>query len=169
MKKITLIVLFCSVFVLGCNNAKEEMDDVAFEDVVVEENNQQGNENSNEDINPVDEVQKLSEEGMREYQESNFDRAKELYTKAIQLNGNRADLYADRGRVKRDLGDLEGAIEDVNKALEISQEGWIYAERAVAYQIIGEDAKALQDLKKALSIDPNMDWVKEAIKELENK
>ena len=175
MKKILFLMLFCSIFVLGCSNGKEEVENVSFDEVVTEENGQQQDEFDNndsvneEESNSNEEVNRLSNEAMKEYENKNFEKAKELYTEAIQLNAKNAGLYADRGRVKRDIGDLEGALEDVNKALELGDEAWIYAERAVVYRVIGDDDKSLKDFKKALSLDPNMDWVKESIKEMEGK
>ena len=167
-------MLFSSIFVLGCSNGKEEVETVSFDEVVTEDNSQQqdefnNNDSANEEEINYEEVNRLSDEAMKEYENKNFEKAKELYTEAIQLNAKNAGLYADRGRVKRDSGDLDGALEDINKALEIEEKAWIYAERAVVYEVIGDNANALQDYRKALSIDPNMDWVKDSIKEIEGK
>lgn len=167
------MLLSCGVFILGCNKPSDEVNEVAFEEEVVsediggtEENNAEVSDQQNQgDSNVVDEAIRV---GTEQRESGNFKAAIETYTKAIEQDSNNAGLYADRGRAKRDSGDLDGAIEDETKALELSQEAWLYAERAVSYQVKGEKDLALQDYKKALSINPDIDWIKQSIKDLEN-
>ena len=177
MKKLLVLLLFCSIFVLGCNKSTDnEFEFEEFEaventtgDTNNEENVDVGEYNQQEQINDEnnDVINELSNKGMDLRNAGKFDEAIETYTKAIEIDGKNANLYADRGRVKRDLGNIDGAIEDENKALELSQEGWIYAERAVSYNAKGDKELALKDFKKALSLDSSMDWVKNNIEELE--
>ncbi len=168
MKKILVLMLFCSVFVLGCDNSNNEIDEMMFEEEVISNDVGQNNNQENQNIDDMDIVSEALRIGMEQYNAKNFDGAIETYTKAIEQVPNNAGLYADRGRAKRDSGDMDGAIQDVSKSLELNpNEGWIYAERAVIYRAKGEIALALKDYKKALELDPNMDWVKQAIQELE--
>lgn len=168
MKKILVLMLFCSVFVLGCSKAQEEtnemfVDETVTESFEVDENLDVDNE---QDIGVVNEALRV---GMEQYNAGDFAAAIDTYTKAIETAGDNISLYVDRGRAKRDSGDIDGAIGDVSRALDLSQEGWIYAERGVAYSAKGEKELALQDFKKALSMDPSISWVADNIKELESK
>ncbi|MCR4663378.1 MAG: hypothetical protein K5622_05795 [Endomicrobiaceae bacterium] len=171
MKKILVLVLFCGICVLGCNKQQEEVpvEEVAVEEVVTEVNNGENQDNNQQEEIDYEAINELSQKGKDLFSAGDVNGAIDAYTKAIELNRNDGSLYADRGRVKRDSGDLDGAIEDMNKGLELRQEAWMYADRAVAYQSKGEDALALQDYKKALELDPNLDWVSKAIKEIEEK
>jgi tetratricopeptide (TPR) repeat protein len=42
------------------------------------------------------------------------------YNQAIQLNPNNARAYRNRGNAKRNKGDLDGAIADFNRAIELN-------------------------------------------------
>ncbi len=150
MKKLFILFLLCSIFALGCNKS----DEVNSDEVNIEENNFIG---------------EALDTGMKQLNSGDFEAALATYTKAIEQVKDNASLYSDRGRVKKDLGDFDGAIEDINKALELSEEGWIYTERADVYDRKGENELALQDFKKALSLDPSMNWVKDILKDSETQ
>jgi tetratricopeptide (TPR) repeat protein len=45
--------------------------------------------------------------------------AEEVYSKGIRLNPENFQLYLLRGNIRRDLGNIEGAVEDCQKALDI--------------------------------------------------
>lgn len=173
MKKILFLVLCCSVFVLGCGDISNDIDEISFDEAINEEIDNSDNNNINK--NNVQQEQNISDgiiqalkEGMNQREAGNLEAALNVYTNALKEFGDSASLYADRGRIKREIGDTEGSLEDVNKALELSQEAWIYAERGVIYKMRNENELALQDFKKALSMDSNMQWIADSIRELEN-
>lgn len=166
MKKILVLMLFCGVFVLGCSKAQDEVNEVPVDETVSEGYDVDENLDANEQNDVVSEALRV---GMEQYNAGDFAAAIDTYTKALETVGDNVSLYTDRGRAKRDSGDIDGAIADVSKALELNQEGWIYAERGVAYSAKGEKELALQDFKKALSMDPSISWVADSIKELESK
>ncbi|KAL2516762.1 Protein SGT1B [Abeliophyllum distichum] len=51
--------------------------------------------------------------------EDDFERAVDLYTQAIKLNPNDADLFADRAQANIKLGYFTEAVADANKAIEV--------------------------------------------------
>lgn len=168
MKKFCLVLMLSlSVFVLGCKNndnaTGEENLDESFEEIVKDSNDFTNQSN----VDGIEDISDVVLFAQKQYQAGNFEEAIKLYNKAIEMdNNNNGGFFAERGRCKRELGDLDGAIEDINEALKLSQDGWIYGERGVTYRKIGNKKAALEDYKKALSIDPNMDWVKKDIEEL---
>ncbi len=175
MKKLFILFLFCGVFALGCSKETNELtfDEMSENEVSenevsedeVSEDETDGNIVSVED--PV--IKKVLETGKKQLNAGDLNAALDTYTKAIEQVKDNPILYTCRGNLKKELGDFDGAIEDINKALELSEEGWIYTERADVYDRKGENELALQDFKKALSLDPSMNWVKDILKDSETQ
>ena len=138
MKKILVLMLFCSIFVLGCNKQQKEIEDAL-------------------------------ELGTIQYEAQNFDASLKTFTTAINKFPHVPRLYVGRAYTEIELGDFDGALKDINEAIDLSQEAWIYAERGNFYMIKEDMELALKDYKTALSKDPTMDWVKKKIKDLESK
>ena len=64
----------------------------------------------------------------------------EDYTQAIRLKDDRARAYDDRGAVRAELGDTQGALQDFQKAADLyQQEG-----SAKAYQRMQSNIRKLQ-------------------------
>lgn len=78
------------------------------------------------------------------------------FTQDIEINPHDARLYYKRGKAKRSLSDLWGAIEDFNKAIKINPLYELaYYERANA-KYNNDDLKgAVADLTKVIEINPN--------------
>lgn len=137
MKKILVLVLFCSVLIMSC---KKVMDDNASPEEI--KNNQ--NEIVDQAIDDLI------------YGNITADEALNILTKAIEQNkGNGIEwLYVERGKIKRDLQDFEGALEDMNKGLEIKPEAWMYVERGGLKIKLQDFEGALEDMNKGLEMAP---------------
>lgn len=80
-----------------------------------------------------------------------FDMAIEL---DVEIDGN--SRYLGRGRVKRELNDLDGGIDDLNMALKIdSKDSSVYNELALIYRMQGLFTDAFECVKKGLKHDGN--------------
>jgi tetratricopeptide (TPR) repeat protein len=74
------------------------------------------------------------------------------------------NLFKDRGVVKMNIGDNQGALEDFTKAIELDhKDGYSYWGRGLVKQKIGNNEGACQDFKKAKEL--GLDNVAEAIDE----
>lgn len=62
----------------------------------------------------------LNNDGARAYEENRFDRAAELFTKAIALNPQNANAYYNRGNAYAQLGHYAEALRDYDRALQIN-------------------------------------------------
>ena len=82
------------------------------------------------------------------------DEALDYFTEAIRQNPNAVD-YVARGGLR--LGtDLEGALDDFNKAIALDQsQAWFYDDRGSGWIAKGELDKAMADFNTAILIDPN--------------
>lgn len=79
--------------------------------------------------------------------------ARGSYTAAIAIWPEVAFAYYNRGLVSLQLGDADAAMEDLNKAAEITPEyPELYWQRARAYQMKNHPADGLRDLEEALRL-----------------
>ena len=80
----------------------------------------------------------------------------EDFNKAIEIQGNRANLYVNRGNCKDILGDSKSALEDYSKAIDIDPEHTdAFYNRGVARRDSGDEVGALSDFEKTIELNPN--------------
>ena len=83
-------------------------------------------------------------------------KAIELYTKAISLFPNITEAYNNRGILKKELNDKEGAMRDYNKAIELNQDNsGSYNNRGILKKELNDFNGALSDYNKAIELNPN--------------
>ena len=145
MKKLLFMLLCCCIFVLGCNNQNDEIFEIEEEDSVMMNNDE--NNDSVEDINS------LFEEGQKELDNSNFQKAIDLFSEALRLNPEADWIYGDRGRAKYNSGDPEGAIQDFSKAIELNKgKSVYYIWRSDAYDQVDKSDLAEADRAEAAKL-----------------
>lgn len=75
--------------------------------------------------------------------------------KALELDGNLADVHALRGAIRQDQGDWPEAEKELKRAVELNPNGkgvhWYYARYLSA---IGRNDEAIAEAKRGLEIDP---------------
>ncbi|MFM6370267.1 MAG: tetratricopeptide repeat protein, partial [Dolichospermum sp.] len=72
---------------------------------------------------------------------------------AIKFNPNLAQAYYNRGNVRDDLGDKQGAIDDYNQAIKINPNyANAYARRGIVYYELGDKQKAKEDLQQVAQL-----------------
>jgi|GEM_PF-1363020 len=81
------------------------------------------------------------------------------YTKAIELNPNNAVAYNNRGYIKEQLKNYQGAIEDYNKTIALDpKNAFAYNNRGYSKHLLGNDKEAIEDYNKSIELNPNNDW-----------
>jgi tetratricopeptide (TPR) repeat protein len=79
-----------------------------------------------------------------------------FYNSSISQNPDKALLYTNRGAIKVNMADLQGAISDFTKAIELKPEDAIaYNNRGIAYSSKGNLEKAIRDYEKATELNPD--------------
>jgi len=91
----------------------------------------------------------------------NFEKAIAEFSQSIRFDPESAEAYHYRGVCHRKRNDLDLAIADYSKAIELGRLA-SYADRGDAYLHKGDDAKSLEDLDRAIQSDPKFAWVYEA-------
>lgn len=87
-------------------------------------------------------------------QEGNFNKAEELYLKALEKDSNNPDIYINLGILYLTGEDFKKSEEYFKKSLELDRENpFIYSNMAVLYEKQGDNMSALKYLEKALEID----------------
>ena len=85
-------------------------------------------------------------QGNEAIESKSYERAINLYTKAIKIDSDDAESINNRGVAKRELGRIYEAIQDYNEALLINDEFWdCLHNRAMAYQEAGDWSKSIRD------------------------
>ena len=78
------------------------------------------------------------------------------YSSALKLNPDLVEIYAKRGLMKTRIGNMIGALTDLNKAIKINPQNIIaYNNRASTKGVLGDQYGMLDDLNQALQINPN--------------
>ena len=76
------------------------------------------------------------------------------YNIAIQKNPNYTWAYNNRGNLKKDMGNLPGALQDFNKAISLESLDECYYNRGNTYLAMGKKIESMQDYNKCLEINP---------------
>ncbi|KAI1297148.1 Tetratricopeptide repeat protein 36 [Halotydeus destructor] len=100
------------------------------------------------------EAAKLEVSGVTEAENNNLDKAIELFNDAINLAPSRASGYNNRAQVFQLRGDTQSALNDLNRAIELSKgkgkaASNAYCQRAMIHRLEGRDEEALSDFKLA--------------------
>lgn len=83
----------------------------------------------------------------------------------LKLSPDDRDGLMIRAITRRQLKDLDGALEDFNRleTLKYAPAAQLYLNRSMVYHLKGEQEKTLSDLRKALALDPNNLLIKERL------
>jgi len=94
---------------------------------------------------------------LREIEGTDHKQVIKLYDAAITDKDDYAIAYTNRGELKRRLGDTEGAMKDLNKAIEIDPNfALAYISRGALKERLKNTDGAMEDYNKAIEIDPNL-------------
>lgn len=95
--------------------------------------------------------------GMVYFVQSNFEKAIEDFTRAIQKNPRNFRAYNNRGLSYRMLGTFDRALEDFDRSIEIdATQAETYFGRAQVFFEIDDYPQALKDCSKVLNLKPNL-------------
>ena len=93
------------------------------------------------------------------WQDENYLKAVESFTKYINLNLNDPKGYEKRGNSYQELKRYQEALKDYNKAIELNtQSSDIYGKRGHVYGDLGQYQEAIKDYDKWLKLDPETLW-----------
>ena len=99
--------------------------------------------------------QELAEAG-KFYYNGDFSGARNLCTKAIELNPDNATAYSIRGAIYYRLNDFNSAVADFNKAAALNPNDYRnFYNRGLAHVKLNDLRKAVEDFSGAIQINPN--------------
>lgn len=94
--------------------------------------------------------------GLRYYNQKNYKEAVKQYDLALYQTPNFVDAYNYRAKAKTSLGDINGAISDLNQLLLIQpKNAEFYDDRGNLYRKQDDYNEAIQDYSQAISINSN--------------
>ncbi|XP_023736451.1 serine/threonine-protein phosphatase 5 isoform X1 [Lactuca sativa] len=102
------------------------------------------------------------------FKANKFSQAIDLYTQAIEINGENAVYWANRALAHTKLEEYGSAIQDASKAVEIDPKySKGYYRRGAAYLAMGKFKDALKDFQQVKRISPNDPDASKKLKECE--
>ncbi|KAH0654585.1 hypothetical protein KY289_032263 [Solanum tuberosum] len=124
-----------------------------------------GMETENSNTSRAEELKQLANEAFKGHK---YSQAIDLYTQAIELNGENAVYYANRAFAHSKLEEYGSAIHDGTRAIEIDprySKG--YYRRGAAYLAMGKFKDALKDFQQVKKLCPNDPDAAKKLKECE--
>ncbi|KAJ9172863.1 hypothetical protein P3X46_016060 [Hevea brasiliensis] len=110
-------------------------------------------ESQDSTVSRAEEIKVLANEAFKAYK---FGQAIDLYTQAIELNGQNAFYWANRAFAHTKLEEYGCAIQDASKAIEIDPKySKGYYRRGAAFLAMGKFKEALRDFQQVKKICPN--------------
>jgi tetratricopeptide (TPR) repeat protein len=92
---------------------------------------------------------------LSEIKNGKLNKALQILNGIISSDVNNFAVYLHRGKVKRELADFQGALEDYDTAVTLLPDrAEVYNNRAKLYYLMGYFEKALKDIKKAGDLSP---------------
>eukprot|EP01130_Rhizamoeba_saxonica_P018929 TRINITY_DN9658_c0_g1_i1.p1 TRINITY_DN9658_c0_g1~~TRINITY_DN9658_c0_g1_i1.p1 ORF type:complete len:373 (-),score=102.34 TRINITY_DN9658_c0_g1_i1:96-1214(-) len=98
--------------------------------------------------------------GNKFYSKGNYEQALALYSEGLEIDPENAVLYSNRSATNYNLGNIEAALEDANKCIEVDgdfMKGYLRKGEALVKLEQWEDAK--NALKEAYDLDPENEKV----------
>lgn len=92
---------------------------------------------------------------LKKYREGNFEDAADLFTKEIEVNPINEDAYYERGNSKYALLDYYGALQDLDKAIELKPHPAFFCSRSATNSRLGNYQGAIEDASKAIESKEN--------------
>jgi len=141
MNKFLILMSFMLFFLIGCGGPAAK------------------NEENNEPINTdyfYEMNNKFIDSGHNNMKQGLNKEAVADFTKAIEELPNYAYAYGFRATAKKNIGDLEGAMDDINKAIELKNDtSDFYFWRSEIYKEMGDEAAKNKDLEKVEQLKHN--------------
>ncbi|KAL9347749.1 hypothetical protein Peur_059115 [Populus x canadensis] len=122
-------------------------------------------ETQNSNVSRAEEIKVLANEAFKAHK---YGQAIDLYSQAIELNGDNAVYWANRAFAHSKLEEYGSAIQDASKATEIDPKySKGYYRRGAAYLAMGKFKDALKDFQQVKKICPNDPDASKKLKECE--
>jgi len=98
---------------------------------------------------------KFEKKAIKSYRDRDFEKAVYWYSRAISVNPENAELYAERGVAYFHRKMLQEALADHDKARELEpKRAYRYSSRAYIKDAMGDTMGAIEDYKVAIELDP---------------
>ncbi|XVF14531.1 hypothetical protein REPUB_Repub09cG0069300 [Reevesia pubescens] len=124
-----------------------------------------GMENASSNVSKAEEIKLQANEAFKAHK---YGQAIDLYTQAIELNGQNAVYWANRAFAHTKLEEYGSAILDATKAIEVDPKySKGYYRRGAAYLAMGKFKEALKDFQQVKKICPNDPDATRKLKECE--
>lgn len=146
MKKLLFMLMMFGFVLFACGIKEEE--DVEIKQNVGQEEVVEPQLSEEESQMAYDKATELAETAKKEVEFGNKDKALGLFNKSLKST-KIPWVFADRGKLKVDMNDIEGGIADLTTAINNEKRAIYYMWRADAYRQAGKDELADADMREA--------------------
>ncbi|ACZ90036.1 tetratricopeptide repeat protein [Streptosporangium roseum] len=105
----------------------------------------------------------LTVQGQLDTAAGRFEEAARAFDAALDKDPGLGTAWANRGILRYETGDAEGAVADLSRAIEIEEGPELYFNRATALRALGRGEAATDDLRRALDLDPGDPDIRRAL------
>ncbi|CAG8537095.1 10334_t:CDS:10 [Funneliformis caledonium] len=114
-------------------------------------------------------AEEFKSQGNKSFAAKDYDKAIELFTKAIDLDPSNHVLYSNRSASYASLKKYDKALEDANKTVELKKD-WAkgYSRKGAALHGLGKLEEARETYQEGLRYEPNNAQLKKALEEVES-
>ncbi|CAI2165459.1 2680_t:CDS:10 [Funneliformis geosporum] len=114
-------------------------------------------------------AEEYKSQGNKSFAAKDYDKAIELFTKAIELDPSNHVLYSNRSASYASLKKYDKALEDANKTVELKKD-WAkgYSRKGAALHGLGKYEEAREIYQEGLRYEPNNAQLKKALEEVES-
>lgn len=136
----------------------EEQEEVEVEQVTQQNNQVQEDTTSSSTITEEEkQAKQLEIQGVQSAEAGDIDGALDFFNRAVVLTPSNASCYNNRAQALRLKGDVAGALQDLNSAIDISHgvgkaACQAYTQRALIQRLEGDSDAALEDFKMAANL-----------------
>ena len=102
-------------------------------------------------------AQVVYEEGMTKMTPGHYAEAVRLFTKAVDIYPQLSSAYLERGNALNAMGEMEGALADYDKSIEMGNLAAAYTARGRIYLSRGDSNRAEADFTRSLGVEPTSD------------
>jgi len=120
--------------------------------------------------NSINSTLKYSQIGLNYYNKGEYDEAIENFKKALDLEGESAQVHYNLGLVYQAKGLLDEAAKEYKRSLELNpSDAEAHNNLGIIYHSLDQDNKAMAEFREALGIDPEFEIAKRNLERVTRK
>ncbi len=98
------------------------------------------------------------ESGKKALENKHWTEAISFFDKSLKTNPDNVAAYLGKSKASLQLGNLDKALEEANKAIQMKPSAQAFGQKAIIEKVQGKTEEAMKDFSKAIDLDKNFAW-----------